>query len=299
MAAVAVLALLLASAQLGAATCQWSYSGSGGVAAPDTWDSVCGGDCARPDTQSPRALDVATTLAHTDSDTPLYGVVLPATPNGNNATLRYDGNLLSLTFATNQWFKIGNVTYTYNTMYFHTPADHVLGSVSDMEVQIYSNEGAALSWVFQQSSSTTNAFISQLESSLASTPSVGAQISVTGLTSLLTRANNSNYYQYSGSKTFPDCKAGVQWYIFSTPEPIGAGQLTKFKVNSAGSQRPTTANTATLFFHQWTATSGNSNGKSPTAAIATVTVFSSIFLIVVFYQIWKRKKGYVSLEFQK
>lgn len=282
------------------ASCSWSYD------APEQWD-VCDATCTSSKYQSPINLGGESLAVHTTNDVATNGIQIPSSYSfGNNSAqapyFQNKDNHLQLIFPVAINVSVGLDTYAINVIHFHTRSEHTIGNIDlDLEVQMNDDTKKVIISSLYIAGSTSSPFLKQFTPDDV-VPSITSTnpVPFTSRMALDGHTGRDSYYEYQGSMTFPPCTTNYRWLIFKGALSATSSEISAIQtVMSAGARRPTQVNTGLLKLHCWDNCASVANLRSPTAAIASTTVLSAIFLAVVFFNIWKRKKGYVSAEFAK
>ena len=119
-----------------------------------------------------------------------------------------------------------NREFQLESVEFHSPSEHQLSNkVFPIEVQMYhrSPNGLLILSSFLEEGQKSSWFETFLNVAKTVKPQKTSQRMLFDPQNLL--PSNLNYYQYSGSLTYPPCSEGIERIVFNTPQQVSRQQI--------------------------------------------------------------------------
>ena len=182
---------------------------------------------------------------------------------GREFTVQNWQNMMKVVFTTSPGYitnpNMGNMKFNLVEFQLHAPSQHAVGTgLRQLElIMVHEADGsqptsaqsfASTKWlhvsVLFETEATDNIFLSAFWGSLQNLPVTPSTLFANPQDSIEPRISGpispavdltgglpkvQDFFSYTGSKTAPPCTEGVQWYVYTTPSGISAGQLAQFK----------------------------------------------------------------------
>lgn len=195
----------------------WSYTGA---ESPEHWGELAAeyAACHNGANQSPVDLNVAA---------PIAGNSIRYRYTAETYKLENNGHTLQASATGKpQYARIGDKTFTFKQIHFHTPSEHTFkGKHFPMEAhlvhQTAQGELAVLGIIFQEGKDNPALapFIAQ-KLQTGQSKHLGKPLDISPLL-----PKNQAHFRLNGSLTTPPCSEGVNWVVFETPAEAGKGQI--------------------------------------------------------------------------
>jgi carbonic anhydrase len=171
------------------------------------------------------AASIATAAAHWDTR---YGIVDQEARLTTHVDLRSVGVTAAITLPSASVAEYHLVAAT-----FRKPAEHTVGGTrADLEVQytFAGFNGSTVMVAELYNSASSAASDSALVAAVASQRAGDAFVPVAAATTPV--SSSGAFYRYTGSSTFPPCKAGVEWLVLQAVGNVAATDLAQFVGNA-------------------------------------------------------------------
>jgi len=119
-----------------------------------------------------------------------------------------------------------NREFQLESVEFHSPSEHQLSSKAfPIEIQMHhrSPNGLLILSSFLAAGQKSSWFETFLKVAKSVEPNKTSERLMFDPQNLL--PSKLNYYQYSGSLTYPPCSEGVEWIVFNTPQQVSKKQI--------------------------------------------------------------------------
>lgn len=206
----------------------WAYQGEEG---PNHWGEIDPSYAACADGSAQTPINITKFESKN-----LKNLVFNYNHNGVGTVVN-NGHTVQLNADAGQSVKIGNKTYPFLQIHFHTPSEHEInGKHYPLEVHFVHKTDAneiAVVGIFvtegREHNHAWDGFVSALEAPDSTTVNVDWDEMFPA---------NKQTLRYSGSLTTPPCTEGVAWNIFTTPVELDREQINEFINTYNGNMRP-------------------------------------------------------------